>query len=66
MTDKEENEYLFERQIERDAEIVKALIEDPALFARVRKNNRPFVRRMDLIERAESELARMAMDDIFK
>lgn len=63
-SDEEEDQALLAYQIERDAEIVRTLVDDPALFARVRK--KLFARRTDLVARADADIARRAMDEIVK
>lgn len=53
-------------EIAREEEIVKTLVNDPELFARVRKMPGPLSRRTDLVARADAELALIAISEILK
>ena len=71
MTKNYEDDYKASRallawQIERDAEIVKTLVDDPALFARLRVMPGPLSRVPDIVARVDAELALIAMNEIFK
>lgn len=51
-------------EIERNADIVKVLVGDPVLLARVRLMPGPLARCTDLVARADAELARLAIESI--
>ena len=66
MSDDDASRALLAWHIERDAEIVKTLANDPALFARVRKMPGPLSRVPDIVARVDAELSVIAMNEIFK
>ena len=66
MNDDEENQALLVWEVARNNDIVKILVGDPALLARVRKMPGPLVRCQDLISRADAEIAQLAILEILK